>query len=110
MVAWQAAVGIAASVVVALAFGKVAMWSALFGTATAVVPGALMARGATRMADVRSPLVTAMGLLGWESAKIILSMAMLVMAARAHLPMPPLLAVLAACMTVYWVALRWRAP
>jgi len=82
----------------------------LYGAVTAVVPGALMARGATRMADVRSPMLSVMGLLGWESAKIIFSVAMLVVAARAHLLMPALLAVLAACMAVYVAALRWRAP
>ncbi|WP_338185954.1 ATP synthase subunit I, partial [Jatrophihabitans sp.] len=107
----QAEAGIVIALLLGLVFGWAAFWSALFGAGTAVVPGALMARGATRMADSRSPLTTAVGLLGWESAKIVCSMAMLVMAARVLHPVvwPALLVTLAGCLTVYWVALAWRA-
>ena len=82
-----------------------------YGAATAIVPGALMARGATRMADSKSPMATALSLLGWESAKIVCSVAMLVAAARVLHPVvwPALLVALAGCLTVYWVALAWRS-
>jgi ATP synthase protein I len=107
----QAEAGAVISLLVGLMFGLPALWSALYGAATAIVPGALMARGATRMADSKSPLATALGLLGWESAKIVCSVAMLVSAARVLHPVvwPALLVTLAGCLTVYWVALAWRS-
>jgi len=107
----QVEAGAVISLLVGLMFGLPALWSALYGAATAIVPGALMARGATRMADSKSPLATALGLLGWESAKIICSVAMLVSAARVLHPVvwPALLVALAGCLTVYWVALAWRS-
>jgi ATP synthase protein I len=63
------------------------------------------------MADSRSPVATALGLLGWESAKIVCSVAMLVSAARVLHPVvwPALLVTLGGCLTVYWVALAWRS-
>ena len=107
-------VQIEAGAVLSLLFGLLsglpALWSALFGAATAVVPGALMARGATRMADSKSPLATALGLLGWESAKIVCTVAMLVTGfAKLHLQGGPLLVTLGGCLVVYWVALAWRS-
>jgi ATP synthase protein I len=107
----QAEAGAVISLLVGLVFGLPALWSALFGAATAIVPSALMARGATRMADSKSPLTTALSLLGWESAKIVCSMAMLVTAARVLHPVvwPALLVTLTGCLTVYWVALAWRS-
>ncbi len=107
----QAEAGAVIALLVGLLFGFPALWSALYGAAAAVVPGVLMARGATRMADSRSPLTTVLSLLGWESAKIICSIAMLVMAVRVLHPVvwPALLVALAGCLTVYWVALAWRS-
>jgi ATP synthase protein I len=107
----QAEAGAVISLLVGLVFGLPALWSALFGAATAIVPGALMARGATRMADSKSPMATALALLGWESVKIVCSVAMLVSAARVLHPVvwPALLVALAGCLTVYWVALAWRS-
>jgi ATP synthase protein I len=107
----QAEAGAVVSLLVGLMFGLPALWSALYGAATAIVPGALMARGATRMADSKSPMATALALLGWESAKIVCSVAMLVSAARVLHPVvwPALLVALAGCLTVYWVALAWRS-
>ena len=107
----QAEAGAVISLLVGLMFGFPALWSALYGAATAIIQGALMARGATRMADSKSPLATALSLLGWESAKIICSVAMLVSAARVLHPVvwPALLVALAGCLTVYWVALAWRS-
>lgn len=107
----QAEAGAVISLLVGLVFGLPALWSALYGAATAIVPGALMARGATRMADSRSPMATALALLGWESAKIVCSVALLVSAIRVLHPVvwPALLVALAGCLTVYWVALAWRS-
>ena len=107
----QAEAGAVISLLVGLMFGLPALWSALYGAATAIVPGALMARGATRMADSKSPMATALALLGWESAKIVCSVAMLVSAVRVLHPVvwPALLVALAGCLTVYWVALAWRS-
>ena len=107
----QAEAGALIALLVGLTFGLPALWSALFGVATAVLPSALMARGATRMADSKSPLLTALSLLGWESAKIVCSIALLVCAARVLHPVvwPALLVTLAGCLTVYWVALMWRS-
>ncbi|MEO5690064.1 MAG: ATP synthase subunit I [Burkholderiaceae bacterium] len=107
----QVEAGAVIALLVGLVFGLPALWSALFGAATAVVPGALMARGATRLADSKSPLSTALSLLGWESAKIVCSLAMLVAASRVLHPVvwPALLVTLTGCLTVYWVALAWRS-
>jgi ATP synthase protein I len=107
----QAEAGAVIALLVGVVFGWPALWSALYGAATAIVPSALMARGATRMADVKSPMATALSLLGWESAKIVCSMAMLVAAIRVLHPVvwPALLVALAGCLTVYWVALAWRS-
>ena len=107
----QAEAGAVVALLMGLVFGLPALWSALYGAATAIVPSALMARGATRMADSKSPMATALSLLGWESAKIICSVAMLVSAARVLHPVvwPALLVALAGCLTVYWVALAWRS-
>jgi len=107
----QAEAGAVIALLVGLVFGFPALWSALYGAATAIVPSALMARGATRMADSKSPLTTALSLLGWESAKIVCSVAMLVGAIRVLHPVvwPALLVALAGCLTVYWVALAWRS-
>ena len=106
----QAETGAVIALLFGLLSGLPALWSALFGAATAIVPGALMARGATRMADSRSPMATALGLLGWESAKIICSVAMLVLGLlKLHLQGGPLLVTLGGCLVVYWVALAWRS-
>jgi ATP synthase protein I len=87
------------------------LWSALYGAAVVIVPGALMARGATRMADSRSPMATILNLLGWTSVKLICTVAMLFAAAKVLHPIqfPALLVALVVCMTVYWVALAWRS-
>ena len=107
----QVEAGVVIAGLLGLVFGLPALWSALYGAATAVVPGALMARGATRLADSRSPMATAMSLLGWESAKLVCALAMLVAAKNVLHPVewPALLVALAGCLTVYWVALAWRS-
>jgi len=107
----QAEAGAVIALIAGLMFGLPALWSALYGAATAVVPSALMARAVTRMAESRSPVATAMSLMGWESAKIICAVAMLAAAKQILQPVvwPVLLVALAVCLAVYWVALAWRS-
>jgi len=107
----QAEAGAVIALIAGLVFGLPALWSALYGAATAVVPGALMARAVTRMAESRSPVATAMSLMGWESAKIICAVAMLAAAKQVlqTVVWPVLLVTLAVCLLVYWVALAWRS-
>jgi len=107
----QAEAGAVIALLVGLVFGLSAGWSALYGAAAVVLPGALMARGATRMADSRSPMATVVSLLGWTSAKMVCSLAMLAAAGKILHPIvwPALLVALVGCLTVYWVALAWRS-
>lgn len=110
VVAWQAEAGVVFAVIAGLFAGWPGAWSALYGAATAVVPGAILARAITRMVDSRSPAATAVSMLGWESVKLICTAAMLV---AAHSILHPvvwlaLLAALMGCLMVYWVALAWR--
>ena len=107
----QAEAGAVVALLAGLVFGLPALWSALYGAATAVVPSALMARAVTRMAESRSPVATAMSLMGWESAKIICAVVMLVAAKQVlqTVVWPVLLVSLAVCLAVYWVALAWRS-
>jgi ATP synthase protein I len=107
----QVEAGAVMSLLVGLVFGFPALWSALYGVATVVLPSALMARGATRMADSKSPMATALNLLAWTSAKMVCTVAMLAAAGRILHPIvwPALLVTLAGCLTVYWVALARRS-
>jgi ATP synthase protein I len=86
------------------------MWSVLYGAATVVVPGALMARGMTSRLSGMSPGVSAVSFMSWEMVKIGVSVAMLLLAPKLVQPLswPALLAGLVLCMKVYWIALLWR--
>lgn len=93
-----------------LAGGSVYGWSALYGAATVVVPGALLARGMTSRLSSVSPAASAVSFMLWEVMKIGVSIAMLVLAPKLLQPLswPALLAGLVLCMKVYWLALLWR--
>lgn len=111
VVSTQLAVG----AVVALLAGWVSgttqvVWSALYGTATAVIPGALMARGMTRGVSGVSPVASGAGVMFWSLVKIGVSVLMLVLAPRVVQPLswPALLVALVLCIQVYWLALLWR--
>lgn len=86
------------------------VWSALYGTATAVIPGALMARGMTRGVAGVSPVASGAGVMFWSLVKIGVSVLMLVLAPRLVQPLswPALLVALVLCIQVYWFALLWR--
>jgi ATP synthase protein I len=111
VVAAQAAVGAVVALLAWLLGGSEEhAWSALYGAVTAVVPGALMARGMTSRLSSLSPGASAVSVMLWESVKIAVSVAMLMLAPRLVRPLswPALLAALAVCLSVYWFALLWR--
>ena len=111
VVAVQAAVGVVVALMGWLFTGRTEVaWSLLYGAATAVVPGALMARGMTSRLSSMAPGVSAVSFMLWEFAKIGVSVAMLAVAGRVVQPLvwPALLVGLVVCIKVYWVALLWR--
>jgi ATP synthase protein I len=111
VVGTQAAVGAATAVLAGLFTGAApAFWSALYGTATAVVPGALMARGMTSRFTSLSPMHSSVGVMVWSLVKIGVSVLMLLFAPRVIQPLswPALLVALVLCLQVYWLALLWR--
>ncbi|MGC4079028.1 MAG: ATP synthase subunit I [Rubrivivax sp.] len=107
----QAGVGVVVSLLAALITGSPAAgWSALYGAATVVLPSALMARGATSRFSIMSPGSGAVSFMLWESVKIAVSVAMLMLASKLvqDLSWPALLVSLVLCIKTYWVALLWR--
>lgn len=107
----QAGVGGVAALLAVLFSGRQEWaWSVLYGAATVVVPGALMARGMTSRISSMSPGASAVSFMFWEMTKIGVSVAMLVLAPRLvqQLSWPALLVGLVLCMKVYWLALLWR--
>ena len=111
VVAVQAVVGVVAALIGwALTQRAEVGWSVLYGAATVVVPGGLMARGMTSRLSSMAPGASAVSFMLWEFVKIAVSLAMLVVAGRIVQPLvwPALLVGLVVCMKVYWVALLWR--
>ena len=113
---WVIAVQAAIGVLVALATGLVGAaegmsWSALYGAAVVVVPGALMARGMTSPLSSVSPGASAVSVMLWSMVKIGVSIAMLMLAPKLVQPLswPALLATMVLCMQVYWFALLKRS-
>ena len=111
VLAVQAAVGVVAALLAGLLTQRQeVVWSLLYGAATVVLPGALMARGMTSRLSSMTPGTSAMGFMVWEMGKIAVSVAMLMLAPKLVQPLvwPALLAGLVLCMKVYWFALLWR--
>jgi ATP synthase protein I len=111
VIAVQAAVGVVVAVLAGLLTRRMEVaWSALYGCATVVVPGALLARGMTSRLSSMSAGTGAVSFMLWEMVKIGVSVVMLMLANRIvqHLSWLALLAGLVACMKVYWAALLWR--
>jgi ATP synthase protein I len=107
----QVLIGGAAAVLAGLLTGVASVfWSALYGAAVAVVPGALMARGMTSRLTSVSPGVSGVSVMFWSLVKIGFSVLMLLIAPRLIQPLswPALLATLVLCVQVYWLALLWR--
>jgi len=114
---WVITVQAAIGVLVALATGLLGttegvFWSALYGAAVVVVPGALMARGMTSPLSSVSPGASAVSVMLWSMVKIGVSVAMLMLASKLVQPLswPALLATMVLCMQVYWFALLKRSP
>ncbi|HET7524403.1 MAG TPA: ATP synthase subunit I [Burkholderiaceae bacterium] len=111
VIAAQAAVGAAVALLAwLLGGGREHAWSALYGAVTAVVPGALLARGMTSRLSSVSPAVSAVSVMLWETVKIGATVVLLAAAPKVIQPLswPALLAGLAACLSMYWFALLWR--
>jgi ATP synthase protein I len=107
----QAGVGMVMALLAVLFTGRQEVaWSMLYGAATVVVPGALMARGMTSRLSSVSPGASAVSFMLWEMVKIAVSIAMLMLAPRLVQPLSwlALLAGMVLCMKVYWLALLWR--
>jgi ATP synthase protein I len=107
----QVAVGVGMALLAALVTGRVELaWSVLYGAATVVLPGALMARGMTSRLSSMSPGTSAVSFMLWEMVKIVTSIALLALAPKVVQPLswPALLLGLVVCMKVYWWALLWR--
>lgn len=107
----QAGLGVVLALLAVLIAGKTEWaWSLLYGAATVVVPGALLARGMTSRLSSMSPGASAVSFMVWEMVKIGVSVVMLVLAPKLVQPLswPALLVGLVLCMKVYWLALLWR--
>ena len=85
-------------------------WSAAYGSLAVVVPAALFAYGVLRQKSAPRPGLVMLGFVGWEAAKIVLTIALLVAAPRVvpDLNWLALVAGLVITMKTYWVALMVR--
>ena len=107
------AVQAAATALVALAAwlwsGPVAAWSAGYGGLAVVLPAALLARGVQRRRATAGAAMAA--LMGWELAKLALTVAMLAAAPRLvpGLSWLALLVGMVVVMKTYWIALLARS-
>ena len=112
VIAAQLALGAVAVMAAWLLGGRIGAVSAAYGAAVVVIPGVLIARGATSRLSSLSPVVSAVSMLWWGFVKMALSVAMLVLAARIvpGVVWPVLLASMVLCMLSYWFALLWRVP
>jgi len=111
VIAVQVMVGVAAALLAGLVTRRQEVaWSVLYGAATVVVPGALMARGMTSRISSMSPGSSAVSFMLWEMVKIAVSVVMLMLAPKLVQPLvwPALLVGLVLGMKVYWLALLWR--
>ena len=112
VVAGQAVLGVLVAVMAWWISGRASVgWSAAYGAVAVVVPAALVARGITRKAGAAVAGSLLVRLLGWELAKIALTVVLL-LAAPSVVPQLSWLALLVGMvitMKMYWVAL-WMRP
>lgn len=107
VVLFQALAGVVMSLLAWGISGRHAAWSAAYGALTVVLPAAVMARGITgRLASVNAA-TAALGFLVWEAVKIMLSVAMLLVAGRLieGLSWPALLVAMILTMKIHWLAI-----
>jgi ATP synthase protein I len=85
-----------------------AVWSALYGAAVVVVPGALLAYGIRR--GTANPAAAAAGFMFWELVKIAVAASMLVAVAMwaPALSWPAMLVSLVVCLKLGWLVLLVR--
>lgn len=106
----QAVAGLLVALLCGLLTGRAgAVWSALYGAAAVVLPGLLLARGMTPSPGVR-PAAIVLRFMLWELVKIVVAVAMLVMAPR-FVPGLEWLALLAGLVVgakASWLVLLWR--
>lgn len=106
----QAVAGLLVALLCGLLTGRTgAAWSALYGAAAVVLPGLLLARGMTSSPGVR-PAAIVLRFMLWELVKIVVAVAMLVMAPRfvPGLNWLALLAGLVVSAKASWLVLLWR--
>ena len=111
VLAVQAAMGLLVAAVVWLLTGRAAAgWSALYGAAAVVIPGALFARGLMSKVSLSKPGAAVAGFFMWEMVKIALTVAMLVAAPKLveNLSWLAMLAGFVVTMKAYWLALWLR--
>jgi ATP synthase protein I len=106
VVVWQVVVGVVLAVVAGLSADRVAAFSAAYGALAVVCPAALMVRGLQRQRAVTQPGAALMGFVIWESVKVVLTVAMLLLAPKVVSPISwlALVAGFVVTMKVYWVA------
>lgn len=112
VVASQALVGILVALLAWVLAGSASVgWSAAYGALAVVAPAALFARGMRRHAASSNPRAAMVGFFGWEIAKILLTVALLVAAPWLvpGLSWIALLIGMVVTMKTYWVAL-WVRP
>ena len=103
----QAVAGVLIALIAWGVSGRQAALSAAYGALTVVVPAAIMARGITgRLASVNAA-TAALGFLVWEAVKVMLSIAMLLVAGHLidGLSWPALLVSLIVTMKIHWLVL-----
>lgn len=111
VVLWQVAVAVVGALVGLAATGSASVaLSALYGGLVVAVPGALMARAATRDVTGVAPAVGALSMLAFQAFKLLATLLLLALAPRVlpELNWPALLATLVVGLQTYWVALAVR--
>ncbi len=112
VLAGQTAGGLLTSFACGLATGQTSTaWSALYGTAAVVLPGALFARGLMSKVTLMNPAAAVTGFFLWEMVKIGLVLAMLFAAPKLvkDLSWPAMLIGLVVTMKVVWLVLWLEA-
>ena len=108
VLAGQTAGGLLTAFACGLATGQTStVWSALYGAAAVVLPGALFARGLMSKVTLMNPAAAVTGFFLWEMVKIGLVLAMLYAAPKLvnDLSWPAMLVGLVVTMKVVWLVL-----
>jgi ATP synthase protein I len=106
VIVWQALMALVVALLAGVLFSRSAGLSAGYGALAVLLPAALMVRGLQRQRHVAQASAAMMGFVIWESVKIALTVAMLLLAPVLVQPLNwlALVAGLIATMKVYWLA------